>query len=192
MHLPENILGVAMRIKYFGEGAERIVRRFSLVDKMNNVVGKRMVAKESRFIEEVNNVDLKQFHQVFCRTQLKAQSFAEEFNRRLAGIPVLAADTPRVSFLSCAVYMVNDIGSGRIGLLVEDMLDQTKYMKWNNNAGFVHGQEACPPAPIINPLASGLALGPLATLAEEDEEESDSCGSDSDVCSASAFQEEAA
>merc|ERR1712203_573358 len=39
--------------------------------------------------------------------------------------------------------MVNDLQFGKIGILVEEMLDPLKYKKWNNNCGFVDGQTIC-------------------------------------------------
>jgi hypothetical protein len=56
-------------------------------DQDGTFIGPMMVAKESRFIEEVNNDDLKQFHAAFCKTQQKANRIAVEFNKRLAMIP---------------------------------------------------------------------------------------------------------
>ena len=45
-------VGVAMRNKIFGEGAERMVRMFRQYNAEGVFVGPAMVAKESRFIEE--------------------------------------------------------------------------------------------------------------------------------------------
>ena len=76
-----------MRNKIFGEGAERMVRKFREYDAEGVFVGPAMVAKESRFIEDVTSDDLRVFHEAFCKTQQKADRVAEEFNKRLAAIP---------------------------------------------------------------------------------------------------------
>jgi hypothetical protein len=64
--------------------------------------------------------------------------------------------TPRIQFLECMVYVVADPSQPRLGLLVEPMLDPTKYMKWNTNAGYVEGQvvDANQPRPLL-PLLEG-------------------------------------
>jgi hypothetical protein len=98
-------VGVAMRNRVFGEGAERVVSKFREYDAEYNFVGPVMVAKESRFIEDVNAVDLKQFHEAFCKTQQKANRIADEFNKRLAMIPGVTSSTPRIRFLECSVYL---------------------------------------------------------------------------------------
>ena len=51
--------GVAMRKCVFGEGAERMVRKFREVGAGGWFVGPELVAKESRFIEDLNDEDLK-------------------------------------------------------------------------------------------------------------------------------------
>ena len=106
------------------------------------VIGPMMVAKESRFIEEVDNDDLKQFHAAFCKTQQKANRIAVEFNKRLAMIPGVTFSTPRIRFLDCTVYMLYDVSVGRAGVLVEKMLDNTRYKKWNSNNGWTDGMRA--------------------------------------------------
>ena len=76
---------VAMRKCYFGEGAERIVKKFRLLaPDCSRFVGVPMVAKESRFVEEeLHPGDAGHFHIKFCQTQLKAQALAHEFNSAL-------------------------------------------------------------------------------------------------------------
>ena len=139
----EKAVGIAVKKRIFGEGAERMVREFREFDKKGNLVGPPMVAKESRFIEESNkdkSRDKKDFHKVFCKSQLLAQRFARVFNERM--IARYGQQVPTIQFLKCSVYMLNIPGSsGRQGFLVEPMLDvkACKYTKWNSNNGYVHG-----------------------------------------------------
>mmetsp|Transcript_13429 Transcript_13429/g.18361 ORF Transcript_13429/g.18361 Transcript_13429/m.18361 type:complete len:707 (+) Transcript_13429:131-2251(+) len=140
-------VGVALRKNVFAEGAERMVRKFREVDADGYFVGPKMVAKEGRFNKDMNYKDLKHFHEIFCRTQIKAQEFAEKFNDSLSRIHGVNHTTPRICFLDCSVYVMNDVIRGRIGVLVEKMLDNKKYIKWNSNGGYVHGQEPVPPNP---------------------------------------------
>ena len=111
-----------------------------------------LVGKESRFVEDLSQGLA--FHHVFCDTQSRAQRLAEKFNEKLSVIPGVTNTTPRISFLDCMVYVVENNVDGRRGLLVEKMLDHNRYMKWNNNVGYVVGQEQ--PAVINNPLPGGL------------------------------------
>ena len=97
--------GIAMRKCIFGEGAERMVRKFREVGADGRFVGPELVAKESRYIEDLNNTDLKQFHSRFCQTQMEARKFAEDFNEALATVLGADAVSPRLTpprpFSSC-------------------------------------------------------------------------------------------
>ena len=62
-------VGVAMRRTVFGEGAERMVRKFREIGRDGVFVGPKMVAKESRFVEDLRSRDLIKFHEVFSKTQ---------------------------------------------------------------------------------------------------------------------------
>lgn len=130
-------VALAMRKNFFGEGAERLVRKFREVNSHGDFVGPLLVAKESRFLQDLENEDLRKFHRTFCETQTRAQQFADKFNAKLETLPGVDNRTPRISFLECSVYMVNDQRAGRLGLLVEKMLDVSEYKKWNSNCGFV-------------------------------------------------------
>eukprot|EP00959_Pyramimonas_sp_CCMP1952_P024055 504706-Pyramimonas_sp.AAC.1 len=90
MGVPD-VNAIAAKRVYFGEGAERIVRKFRLVADMNDrtdpyFAGPLLVAKESRFVEDLGS-DGVAFHRVFCETQARAQFLAEKFNAKLATIP---------------------------------------------------------------------------------------------------------
>jgi hypothetical protein len=175
-----NAVGVAMRRNIFGEGAERMVRKFREVDGDGLFVGPKLVAKESRFIEDLRSRNLIKFHEVFCKTQ----RLAEEFNARLATLPGVCASTPpRVAFLDCSVFALDDVRQGIIGVLVEKMLDPTRYKKWNGNNGFVAGvvpadqtAPAARAAPLEHRDGAAPAAAKLEVIGELDSEEEDSEG----------------
>jgi len=131
--------GIAMRKPIFAEGAERIVHKFYEVDSSLKAVGLPMVAKESRFVEDLTCADRIEFHRTFCETQVKAQLLADDFNARLQAISLDASLAPRIQFLESSVYIVEDAQYGQLGFLVERMLDTKSYpwTKWNGNAGYV-------------------------------------------------------
>jgi len=161
-----NSVGVAFRKCYFGEGAERLVRKFREFDSYKRFVGPLLVAKEGRFQIDIGiqREDRVNFHRKFCETQIRAQELAIEFNKRLAVLPSVNDSIPRVSFLDCSVYIINDVNLGDVGVLVEKQLDQSRYKKWNDNCGFVDGQ------------ASGLEVNvgdALEAIVEDDEDEDD-------------------
>eukprot|EP00854_Cymbomonas_tetramitiformis_P001920 gene1920-2602_t len=100
--------GVAMRKCIFGEGAERMVRQFREVGPDGcTFVGPHMVAKESRFVEDLKYHDNRDFHMIFCQTQCRAQQLAAKFNQRLSQLSGGAA-IPRIHFIGCSVYEVCD------------------------------------------------------------------------------------
>jgi len=181
MYLHENANGVAMRSKIFGEGAERMVSKFREYDTNLNFVGPWMVAKESRYVQEETGGDLRDcrlFHATFCKTQQKADRIAREFNIRLATIPGVTSETPRIRFLDCHVYVLHDRGMGTVGVLVEKMLDVSRYKKWNTNNGGVDGVPSVyveeEPDPGIGQLLDGIKDLGLGAIGEEEEGEEDS------------------
>lgn len=156
-------VAAAIRKCYFGEGAERLVRKFREVDSAGKFVGPLLVAKEGRFESDVAWTD---FHQIFCETQATAKELAEVFNARLAKIPGVTPRTPRIDFLECSVYEVNDSKWGTFGVLVEKQLDVSKYKKWNDNKGGVDGQVS------LAKITEGLgAIEEQDDEEDEDEEE---------------------
>ena len=135
---------VAMHESTFGEGAERFVYRFFEVgEDGESVIGRPLVAKESRFIANSYGTEEARQHFVktFCRTQQLASRIAIEFNAKLDALNCVDESTPRVSILDCSVYIIDDINLGKISVLVEEKLDHTKWMKWNSNNGFVAGMK---------------------------------------------------
>ena len=135
---------VVIRKLPFGDGAERIVFQFDeaiFISKGNyKFAGLKLVAKESRYVEDEN---LKiNFHKTFCKTQIKAKSIADSFNKDLkARARFSTIELPTITFLDCEIYEMSQ-GDGFVrGVLVEKMLDPGKYKKWNGNDGFVAGQD---------------------------------------------------
>lgn len=165
--LHENSCGVALSKRYFGEGAERIVREFREVGKNGLFVGPMLVAKESRFQVDVEHTDrdkIYKFHRTFCNTQERAQGLANVFNEWLEKLPCYdPKSTPKISFLSCSVYVVHDRNLGEMGALVEKQLNPSKYKKWNDNCGGVNGQVLQEDTVQLN----------LDAIIEESEEEND-------------------
>lgn len=134
--------GIAVREHIFGEGRERAVRRVREVNSRGEFVGPLMVGKESLFVED--NSDSYSFHKTFCVVQQLAQQMARRFNQKLLAVAGIdKRSTPTVNFLDCVVMILKSQPSspGKF-LLVEKMLEHTKYKKWNNNDGYVaEGQD---------------------------------------------------
>lgn len=133
----------------FGKGAERLAFMFhEIVPKQNGQgweqVGKVMVAKESRYIEDEQSKEA--FHTDFCRVQNKAKELANSYNEAVKRAPLLQPSKDEVSmpppivFLKCSVYeYTNNIGMP-CGLLVERYLSG-KFTKYNGNNGYVNDDE---------------------------------------------------
>jgi len=140
----QDAMGVAMKRNPFGEGSERFAFQFfELADDYRTIVGKSLVAKESRFFftkgkncspKETWNLREK-FVKTFCSAQQQARVVADAFNAKLDAMPNLDPFTARVSFVNCSVYYINDKELGKIAVLVEPKLDPRKFKKWNNNYG---------------------------------------------------------
>ena len=82
---------VAWKKKAFGEGAERLAYKFRFTNPYGSkFLGPVMVAKESRFVEDMNESTENylrskkhSYHKTFMRTQSIASQFAARFNHRL-------------------------------------------------------------------------------------------------------------
>ncbi len=109
---------VALNQGPFGEGAERFAFRFYELDSdRTTIVGKPLVAKESRFILEDGMDDeasRMKFVKSFCKTQQLAGRIAKEFNDRLDYLHRVDKRTPKVEFLDCSVYQLNDVNLGKV------------------------------------------------------------------------------
>ena len=130
----------------FGEGAERVAYRFfELASDGRTIVGKPLVAKESRLILEHGASDegaRKRFTRTCCKTQQLARRLANEFNEKMRKTRRIEKRTPNISLLDCSVYEIDDTEMGNLSVLVEDRLNFMKWEKWNLNDGRVAGSEA--------------------------------------------------
>lgn len=143
---PVPSFSVAVKKSAFGEGVERIVRKFHFLGDDGTVKSLRWVAKESRFVEEHSSWHARlDYHTVFCRTQVLASDLAAQFNAQLASMAshlpvschVLLRKIPRIRFLEPLVVELMENGQ-EWSVLVEEMLEG-EYRKWNNNMGYVKG-----------------------------------------------------
>ncbi|GKZ00218.1 hypothetical protein MPSEU_000974700 [Mayamaea pseudoterrestris] len=173
----------------FGEGAERFAYRFyELAADGTTILGKPLVAKESRLILEDagrnEEWSRKNFVRTFCRTQQLARRLADRFNDKLDLTHRVDERTPRIAFLDCSVYRLDDKTMGMQSVLVEDRLDESKWHKWNANNGYVEGMERAPD--FDHHAAMRAAFTKLETedlgLIEEgsEDDESDDEGSESE------------
>ena len=168
---------VAMHEHPFGEGSERFAYRFFEVGAdRKSVTGIAMVAKESRFILDGKDTESarQRFVKIFCETQQLAGRIATEFNAMLDNLIRVGDSTPRVLFLDCSVYTINDINLGKNSVLVEEKLDHTKWMKWNSNNGYVAGMKKTPTfndGDIEGALQRLKVLDLNLDIIEEDEED---------------------
>jgi hypothetical protein len=136
---------VAVNKAAFGEGAERFAYRFFEVGADGEcVLGQALVAKESRLVLEGGQRGREKFVKTFCQTQQLARRIAEEFNTKLDELHRVDRATPRVTFLDCSVYELDDKNIGKQSVLVEEKLDHNKWHKWNANNGYVEGMESAP------------------------------------------------
>jgi hypothetical protein len=168
-------VGVAFKKRWFGCGAERLLKEFREVDEHGTFVGPLMVAKDTKYVRRGDSKDEKDFHYIFCKTQEKAQRYADSFNRRLNKIEaMLKMSLPRVEFLECCVYMIEHPELGRHGYLVERMLDVRKfeYQKWNLNNGWFKG---CKKDAEFEGLSKSLGGENLFAIGEEEESDDDGC-----------------
>jgi len=177
---------VAMKETIFGEGAERIVRKLRYLDKNNNFIGPKMVAKESRFIDPTGSTyNVKRaFHANFMRTQALAAEFATKFNVALDSLHFRSSpqfvecikDLPRIEFVQPMVVQVKGSDEEEWkSILIEKFLEGD-YEKFNNNMGFVKGQDLKnslydnmnPPAEAVDIRAQIVNLGIIEEGSEED------------------------
>mmetsp|Transcript_12277 Transcript_12277/g.11106 ORF Transcript_12277/g.11106 Transcript_12277/m.11106 type:complete len:593 (+) Transcript_12277:121-1899(+) len=132
--------GFSICKEYLGEGAERIVYKFTEIDNRNNPVGDPLVSKDSKYDLD-DNISQFKFHEKFLTTQMKANSFAIKFNRRLEQLNL---NIPRISFLEASIYSwafkdKKTFNKNDLSVLVEKRLDTKYYHKWNDNCGGVDG-----------------------------------------------------
>ena len=176
----------------FGEGAERFAFRFfEVASDCRTILGPALVAKENRMLLDDDRISDEQARQkyvkVFCKTQQLALRLATKFNEKLQSNPRIHRNTPKISFLDCSIYELDDVNIGVCSVLVEKKLDHNKWYKWNSNNGMVNGvkksSEASPQKSLhqmnalgIKEIASNMVshdLGLIEEGSEEEEEDSD-------------------
>jgi hypothetical protein len=136
---------VALAKDAFGEGAERFAFRFfELSSDAKTILGRPLVAKESRYVLDDDAKARDKYVRTFCSTQHLARRLANEFNERLNHLPQVDPKTPRISFLDCSIYKLEDKTLGKLKVLVEEKLDHNKWCKWNSNNGYVEGMKNAP------------------------------------------------
>jgi Alpha-kinase family len=136
---------VALNKKAFGEGAERYAFRFfEVCEDGTTVTGSPLVAKESRLVLDGGEESRVKFVHTFCETQQLARRIADEFNQKLDQLRRVDKRTPRVTFLDCSVYELDDKSMGKQSVLVEEKIDHLAWHKWNANNGYVEGMEEAP------------------------------------------------
>jgi Alpha-kinase family len=148
---PVPSFAVAVKNAFFSEGVERLVRKVRFLDEQGNFFGPKMVAKQSRFVEEEGTSEARMdYHRQFLRTQAFASEMAQKFNAaldELASKPpqqqVELQKLPRVRFLVPLVFELVNGKCEEINQLVEEMLEGP-YEKFNNNMGFVQRVQTCP------------------------------------------------
>jgi hypothetical protein len=139
--------GFEVEIQPFGKGAERLAHMFYEIKPTYRGlgryerVGKPMVAKESRYIEDEGSKE--KFHTSFCRVQHKANERSAQFNRAVQKAPLLkpaqdeVSTPPPITFLKCSIYEYANSCWDTCGLLVEKFLNG-KFTKYNGNNGYVN------------------------------------------------------
>jgi hypothetical protein len=130
---------IAVKKAFFSEGVERMVAKTRFVDDMTNAfIGKRMVAKQSRFVEEDCSYEARMdYHRQFLRTQAIASALATKFNAAAVKAVPPTKRMPIIRFLDPLVFELADANQQEVNQLVEEMLEVNRYEKFNNNMGFV-------------------------------------------------------
>jgi hypothetical protein len=140
---------IAVKTPFFSEGVERLVRKVRFLDETGEIVGPKMVAKQSRFVEEEKTFEsTMNYHRQFMRTQALASELAVKFNAALDQLeqryPQYSATLqalPRIRFLDPFVMEMIEQDGTKINQLVEEMLDGS-YEKFNNNMGFIYRHDS--------------------------------------------------
>lgn len=182
---------VAFAKNAFGEGAERFAFRFyEVAGDRKTILGKPMVAKESKYViqHDQDGVGVEwqrqKYVRTFCKTQQISRRLSIKFNRKLDKLKRVHPQTPRLHFLDCCIYELDDSAFVKLSVLVEDRLDENEWHKWNDNAGRVDGR--LPPGTDENTfrlVANGFlpVHSNLNTLEEVSDDESEDDDSDNDL-----------
>jgi hypothetical protein len=184
---------VGVRRTIFGEGAERMVHKFRFLNQRMEFTGPLMVAKESRFVDEEASYEQRlEYHRNFMRTQAIASEMADKFNAAIEDLSKRlpanwgfgSSSCPRISFLEPMVVEVKDGKLGDYCILIEPMLEVSRYEKFSNNMGYVKGQkkldslvQSIGRLRIDEAKKDGAPLGAIEEGSESDSEEEDGdCG----------------
>eukprot|EP00111_Clytia_hemisphaerica_P010941 TCONS_00032060-protein len=163
----KSAVGISFNNQPFGEGAERIVYQLCEINQYGKKVGENLVAKDEKF---QGSYEYLQYHESFCKTQRISQNLAKKFNDLLDRSPYVGKSVPRITFLDCYVYTFLDPDDNiEYNYLAERELDNTRYIKWNNNAGGVHGmtKQKRVVSQIIEEEEEEEESGPVTTKFEE-------------------------
>jgi len=135
---------VAWKKQAFGEGAERLAFKFRFVDRRGQFTGPVMVAKESRFVEDVESSTKTYlsshrhaYHKTFMRTQSVAARFAKLFNRAIEeeldeippGVP------PKIEFVKPHIFELEDRDNAKSYNVLVEPLIAGRYEKFTDNFG---------------------------------------------------------
>lgn len=123
MIIKNKAVGFAMDKIAFAKGTERFAYRFQELDDREKLVGKNLVAKETKGVRDESKK--RRFHKQFCRVQWLAADMAKEFNNAVYKTPSLKAEShvepPKINFGKCSVYRYNDKDSEQsASILVEN------------------------------------------------------------------------
>eukprot|EP00523_Entomoneis_sp_CCMP467_P017613 CAMPEP_0168803616 /NCGR_PEP_ID=MMETSP0726-20121227/84_1 /TAXON_ID=265536 /ORGANISM="Amphiprora sp., Strain CCMP467" /LENGTH=846 /DNA_ID=CAMNT_0008855419 /DNA_START=38 /DNA_END=2575 /DNA_ORIENTATION=- len=144
--------GVAWKRLAFGEGAERLAFKFRFIDENGKFTGPKMVAKESRFVEDLDDPGTNylqsqrhSYHKTFMRTQATASWFAKLFNEHLEKkvSPSEVSTLIKIEFLDPVIFELVDVDVGTFNVLVEPMIEG-KYVKFTDNFGNLQKEDVEP------------------------------------------------
>lgn len=168
---------VALCKEPFGERGERLAYRlFEVASDQRTIVGAPLVAKESRLILESHAAEdeRKRFVRTFCSTQQIARRIAAKFNERLNSLKRVDQRTPRIRFLDCSVYQLDDQYQGKQSVLAEEKIYHSSWTKWNANNGYVQGKAAPKyTEDTLRDAMKNLVLVEMDMIEEGSEEEED-------------------
>jgi len=140
-----NLYNIAWKKQAFGEGAERLAFKFRFLGDRHQFVGPLMVAKESRFIEDLDDDSATnylvsqrcRYHKSFMRTQAEASWFADLFNESAMELDQLQGirSIPRIRFVVPVIYELFDKSNGRTYNILVEPLIEGRYKKFSDNFG---------------------------------------------------------
>ena len=164
--------GVAWKKRAFGEGAERLAFKFRYIDSEGNFFGPKMVAKESRFVEDEEGPDYLQssqhaYHKTFMRTQAAASKYAKLFNEALKrkAPSYHAGDLVEMRFLDPAIFELEDsFNECSYNVLVEPLVEG-RWAKFAANCSDLR-LEAKQSGAL--PIGSGVNLASAGKLLDRD------------------------